>query len=441
METNIKQNPHNFATDVAFFEKVTVQNLREVIMMSRKSNGIDRRPEVAFVSTYPPTECGLATFTQDMLHAVERHGWHGLVISADHDDYIDHPDPFVIYQIRREQIGDYVEAAELLNHSQVRAVSLQHEYGIFGGEMGEYIIPFLSRLEVPVVTTLHTVVPHPSEAMRDILRKVVLHSEAVVVMAGTAVHLLREVYDVPTDHVYVIPHGAPEPLPIAVNEAKALIGFSGRTVCSTFGLVSRGKGLEYVIRALPEVVKQFPNVVYLVLGETHPKVRAREGEAYREMLMAEAERLGLQEHVVFENRYLTLEDIRLYLRATDLYITPYLNPDQITSGTLAYALAAGCVVLSTPYLYAREVLADGGGMLVQFRDPDSIADAIVQLLSDPVLMRYHRAVAQQKAFSLSWDAVGRAYANLFDRVGRLPKYLLSVVESAGVSRYISERVS
>ena len=298
--------------------------------MSRKSNGIDVRPEVAFVSTYPPTECGLATFTQDVLNAVERHGWRGLVISADHEDYIDHPDPRVIYQIRREEMGDYVEAAELLNRSQVRVVSLQHEYGIFGGEMGEYIIPFLRRLEVPVVTTLHTVVPRPTDVMRDILRKVVLHSNAVVVMATTAVHLLREVYEVPTDNVYVIPHGAPAPLPIAQQEAKALIGFSGRTVLSTFGLVSRGKGLEYVIRALPEVVKQFPNVVYLILGETHPKVRAREGEEYREMLMAEVERLGLQEHVVFENRYLSLEDIRLYLRATDLYITPYLNPDPVS---------------------------------------------------------------------------------------------------------------
>jgi len=407
--------------------------------MSRKSNGIDMRPEVAFVSTYPPTECGLATFTQDVLNAVERHGWRGLVVSADHEDYIDHPDPRVIYQIRREEMGDYVEAAELLNRSQVRVVSLQHEYGIFGGEMGEYIIPFLRRLEVPVVTTLHTVVPRPTDVMRDILRKVVLHSDAVVVMATTAVHLLREVYEVPTDNVYVIPHGAPAPLPIAQQEAKALIGFSGRTVLSTFGLVSRGKGLEYVIRALPEVVKQFPKVVYLILGETHPKVRAREGEEYREMLMAEVERLGLQEHVVFENRYLSLEDIRLYLRATDLYITPYLNPDQITSGTLAYALAAGCVVISTPYLYAQEVLADGGGMLVEFRNPDSIADAILQLLSDPMLMRYHRAVAQKKAAMLSWDAVGRAYANLFERVARVPTHPFTAVPSSAVSEFIQQR--
>jgi len=264
-------------------------------------------------------------------------------------------------------------------------------------------------------------------------------SDAVVVMAGTAVRLLDTVYNAPTRHVYVIPHGAPEPLPITPQEAKARIDMSGRTVISTFGLVSRGKGIEDVIRALPAVVEQFPNLVYLVLGETHPKVRAHEGEAYREFLMQEAQRLGVQEHVVFENRYLTLDDIRLYLRATDIYITPYLNPDQITSGTLAYAIAAGCVVISTPYLYAREVLADGGGLLAQFQNPASIADAMLQLLSDPVLMRYHKLVAQRKAAGLSWYKVGQAYARLFERVGRDVALPYGVVQPAVASYLESQR--
>jgi len=374
-----------------------------------------------------------------VLQAVERHGWDGVVISADHEARIAHPDPRVIYQLRREEVDDYIEAARLLNRSSVRVVSLQHEYGIFGGEMGELVLTFLEHLRVPVVTTLHTVVPEPTEPMRRILKAIVRASDAVVVMAGTAVRLLDSVYGAPTHHVYVIPHGAPEPLPISPQEAKAKIGMSGRIVLSTFGLVSRGKGIEDVIRALPAVVEPFPNVVYLVLGETHPKVRAREGEAYREFLMSEVERLGLQQHVVFENRYLSLEDIRLYLRATDIYITPYLNPDQITSGTLAYAIAAGCVVLSTPYLYAREVLADGGGMLVQFNNPASIADALLQLLSDPVLMRYHRLVAQRKALGLSWNKVGHAYARLFERVGRERELPLGVVQPAIAGYLESQR--
>ncbi len=406
--------------------------------MTRR-NETRNRPQVAFVSTYPPTECGLATFTQDVLLAVERHGWDGVVVSADHETRIDHPDPRVIYQIRREQEEDYIEAAQLLNRSPVRAVSLQHEYGIFGGEMGEKVLTFLKHLRAPVVTTLHTVVPKPTEPMREILQAVVRASDAVVVMAGTAVRLLDTVYHAPTHHVYVIPHGAPEPLPISPQEAKARIGMSGRIVLSTFGLVSRGKGIEDVIRALPAVVEQFPNLVYLVLGETHPKVRAQEGESYREFLMSEVERLGLQNHVVFVNRYLSLEDIRLYLRATDIYITPYLNPDQITSGTLAYAIAAGCVTLSTPYLYAREVLSDGGGMLVQFNNPHSIADALLQLLSDPVLMRYHRLVAQRKAAGLSWHKVGQAYARLFDRVGRDLALPFGVVQPAMASYLESQR--
>ncbi|MCS6923456.1 MAG: glycosyltransferase family 4 protein [Fimbriimonadales bacterium] len=391
------------------------------------------------MSTYPPTECGLATFTQDVLQAVERHGWESVVVSADHDSRIDHPDPRVIYQIRREEDADYIEAAQLLNRSAVQVVSLQHEYGIFGGEMGDKVLTFLEHLRVPVVTTLHTVVPKPTPIMREILHQIVRSSDAVVVMAGTAVRLLDSVYNAPTHHVYVIPHGAPEPLPISPQEAKARIGMSGRIVLSTFGLVSRGKGIEDVIRALPAVVEQFPNLVYLVLGETHPKVRAHEGESYREFLMSEVERLGLQNHVVFVNRYLSLEDIRLYLRATDIYITPYLNPDQITSGTLAYAIAAGCVVLSTPYLYAREVLADGGGMLVQFNNPHSIADALLQLLSDPVLMRYHRLVAQRKAAGLSWHKVGQAYARLFERVARELPLPLGVVQPAMASYLESQR--
>ncbi|MCS6919210.1 MAG: glycosyltransferase family 4 protein [Fimbriimonadales bacterium] len=381
----------------------------------------------------------MATFTQDVLNAVERHGWDGVVVSADHETRIEHPDPRVLYQVRREETNDYIEAAQLLNRSEARAVSLQHEYGIFGGEMGDKVLTFLEHLRAPVVTTLHTVVPKPTPMMREILREVVRASDAVVVMAGTAVRLLDSVYDAPTHHVYVIPHGAPEPLPINPQEAKAQIGMSGRIVLSTFGLVSRGKGIEDVIRALPAVVEQFPNVVYLVLGETHPKVRAHEGESYREFLMSEVERLGLQNHVVFVNRYLSLEDIRLYLRATDIYITPYLNPDQITSGTLAYAIAAGCVALSTPYLYAREVLADGGGMLVQFNNPASIADALLQLLSDPVLLRYHRLVAQRKAAGLSWHKVGHAYARLFDRVGRDVPLPLGVVQPVTASYLESQR--
>jgi glycosyltransferase involved in cell wall biosynthesis len=352
---------------------------------------------------------------------------------------MEHPDPRVVYQLRREEESDYIEAARLLNRSDVRVVSLQHEYGIFGGEMGAHVLRFLEHLRVPVATTLHTVVPRPTEPMCAILQAIVRASDAVVVMAGAAVRLLDTVYNAPTHHVYVIPHGAPEPLPISPQEAKARIGMSGRTVVSTFGLVSRGKGIEDVIRALPAVVEQFPNLVYMVLGETHPKVRAKEGEAYREFLMDEAARLGVQEHVVFENRYLTLEDIRLYLRATDIYITPYLNPDQITSGTLAYAIAAGCVVISTPYLYAREVLADGGGMLAQFQNPASIADAMLQLLSDPVLMRYHRLVAQRKAAGLSWHKVGQAYTRLFERIGREVALPYGVVQPAVASYLESQR--
>lgn len=379
---------------------------------------IEYQPQVAFVSTYPPTACGLATFTHDLVTSVEKQGWRALVVSADHQEQSLPEDPRVIYQIRREEIEDYIEATEILNASSVSVVCLQHEYGIFGGEMGTHLLYFMDALRVPVVTTLHTVVPQPSPVMRNIMREVVCRSDAVVVMAHTAVELLRNVYGVAVDHVYVIPHGTPAPLSIQRGHAKAQIGLENQTVLSTFGLVSRGKGIEDAIRAMPAIVEKFPDTYYLVLGETHPKVRAHEGESYREFLKEEARRLGVQDHVRFVGHYLSLNEIQRYLRATDIYITPYHNPDQITSGTLAYAVAAGCAVVSTPYLYAKELLSDGGGMLAEFRNPGSIARAAITLLSDPDRLQFHKAVSAQKGAKMGWEQVGRNYAQLFRQFGR-----------------------
>lgn len=379
---------------------------------------IEHQPQVAFISTYPPTACGLATFAQDLVIAVEKQGWRALVVSADHHEQLLPEDPRVIYQVRREEIEDYIEAAEILNASSISAVCLQHEYGIFGGEMGTHLLYFMDALRVPVVTTLHTVVPQPTQVMKNIMREVVSRSDAVVVMAHAAVELLRDVYGVATHHIFVIPHGTPAPLPIGRDHAKEQLGLDGQTVLSTFGLVSRGKGIEDAIRAMPAVVERYPSVRYLVLGETHPKVRAHEGESYREFLMEETHRLGVQNHVLFVGHYLSLNEIQRYLRATDIYITSYHNPDQITSGTLAYAVAAGCAVISTPYLYAKELLMDGGGMLADFRNPDSITRAAITLLSDASRLQYHQAVSAKKGANMGWATVGAGYAQLFGQFGR-----------------------
>ncbi|MER3472679.1 MAG: glycosyl transferase family 1 [Armatimonadota bacterium] len=373
--------------------------------MSRLTKG----RSVVFVSTYPPTQCGIATFTRDLANALELYDWTPLVVAIDKGQ-TDYADQRVIWRIRRDHEQDYVQAAQFLNTLQPTAVSLQHEYGLFGGEMGDYILRFVRMLRVPLFVTLHTVEPQPRDAMKRILREILPLAQAVMVMSHTAIHLLKQVYHVPTHHVRMIPHGAPE-VPFANPEiAKGKLGLQGRKVLSTFGLISRGKGIEDVIAAMQDVVKHHPDALYLVLGQTHPNVRAYEGESYRQSLMAMVEQLGLQENVRFVNSYLSQELLLRYLSATDIYITPYPNPGQISSGTLTYALAAGCAVVSTPYLYAQELLADGRGVLVPFRNPQAMADALKCLLSDDNYRQQLRHKAYQYTRHMTWRSVGAQFA-------------------------------
>jgi len=373
--------------------------------MSRLTKG----RSVVFVSTYPPTQCGIATFTRDLANALELYDWTPLVVAIDKGQ-TDYADQRVIWRIRRDHEQDYVQAAQFLNTLQPTAVSLQHEYGLFGGEMGDYILRFVRMLRVPLFVTLHTVEPQPRDAMKRILREILPLAQGVMVMSHTAIHLLKQVYHVPTHHVRMIPHGAPE-VPFANPEiAKGKLGLQGRKVLSTFGLISRGKGIEDVIAAMQDVVKHHPDALYLVLGQTHPNVRAYEGESYRQSLMAMVEQLGLQENVRFVNSYLSQELLLRYLSATDIYITPYPNPGQISSGTLTYALAAGCAVVSTPYLYAQELLADGRGVLVPFRNPQAMADALKCLLSDDNYRQQLRHKAYQYTRHMTWRSVGAQFA-------------------------------
>lgn len=363
---------------------------------------------VVFVSTYPPTHCGIATFTYDLANAVELYGWTPLVVAIDNGE-TNYADQRVIGRIRKHYRQDYVQVAQFLNALQPTAVSLQHEYGLYGGEMGDYILHFVQELRVPLFVTLHTVDPQPHDVMKRILREILPLSQGVMVMSQTAIRLLKQVYHVPTHHVRVIPHGAPE-VPFTSTEiAKAKLGLQGRKTVSTFGLISRGKGIVDVITAMRDVVKHHPDVLYLVLGQTHPNVRAYEGESYRESLMAMVEQMDLQDNVRFVNTYLTQDMLLRYLSATDVYITPYPYPGQISSGTLTYALASGCAVVSTPYMYAQEVLADNRGVLVPFRSPQSIAEALNHLLSDDNYRQQLRQRAYQYSRHMTWRSVGAQF--------------------------------
>jgi len=374
-----------------------------------------RRHKIAYVGTYPPKECGIATFTLDVVNSTDLSGWRSIVFAVDDAAPSEpHPDSKVVYTIEKEDRADYACAAKLLDKHRVSLLCIQHEYGIFGGDHGEYILDLVRAVTMPVVVTLHTVLPNPSEPQRRILKEMERHASCFVVMAHKAVELLENVYGIAPSKIRFIPHGAPNAPFHAESAAKAKLGLEGRRVLSTFGLISPNKGIEDAIAAMPDVVKKEPNATYLVLGQTHPVVKRKEGEWYRESLVKQVQELGLTRNVKFVDKYLTLQELIDYLLATDIYITPYYaNPHQITSGTLAYAMVTGKVIVSTPYLYAEELLAEGRGFLYPFRDSARLSEIIEGLLADDGLYEETRRKAYEYGRSMTWQAVGIQYTKLF----------------------------
>lgn len=378
----------------------------------------DGRLAVGVLSTYPPRECGIATFSRDLVRSLRAAGVQPLVVAMNEEGVDRAYGPEVIHAIREDRIEDYRRAARAFHRSGVDVVNIQHEFGIFGGEWGEYVLEFVQNLDRPLVVTLHTVLSDPPAPARRILRGLCHRAAGIVVLSPSAVDLLEERYGIPRSCVRVIWHGVPAVDLLPREVAKAKLGLGDRLVLSTFGLVSPGKGIEDVLDALPSVVSAFPRMLYLVLGETHPALRRREGERYREILLDRVERLGLEGFVRFENRYLPDEELLAYLGATDVYITPYRNPEQIVSGTLSWAMACGCAVLSTPYRYAQDVLKEGRGVLVPFRSPRAMAAALCDLLGDPEKRRRIGERAWQFAQRMRWPVVAQEYAALFREVTR-----------------------
>jgi len=326
--------------------------------------------------------------------------------------------PEVVVRINQHRREDYREAAEYLNHSKVDVALLQHEYGLFGGQAGGYIFELLDRLDKPVISTLHTVLAEPTAEQADVLRRVCQRSEGVVVMAERARRILRDVYDVSGDVIRLIPHGVPD-VPFGPTEPfKARFQISGRPTMLTFGLLSPGKSIEVVLDALARVVPAYPNLVYIVLGVTHPGVKRESGESYRISLERRAVSLGIEKNVAFHNRYVSIGDLREYLQAADIYATPYGNRDQITSGTLAYAVACGKAVVSTPYWHAQELLADGRGRLVEFGDVDGFAEAFRDLLGDAAERQRMQRAAYDYGREMVWPNVARQYAEVFREASR-----------------------
>ncbi len=372
---------------------------------------------IAVIGNYLPRECGIATFTTDLCTAFAAEYGGGRLFAIpvnDPDSSYDYPEQ-VRLELTQEDIASYERAADFLNFNSNDLVCLQHEYGIYGGDAGGYILALLRRLKMPLVTTLHTVLRQPDANQRAVLEEIAQLSDRMIVMSELAAQLLREVYAVPGGKIDVIPHGVPEMTFMDPNYFKDRFGTEGKSVLLTFGLLSPNKGIENVIRALPAILERHPNVVYIVSGVTHPHIRKREGERYREELQALAEQLGVSSHLILNNRFVSTEELVEHVGAADIYITPYRQEAQIVSGTLAIALGAGKAIISTPYWYAKELLAEKRGVIVPFEDPGAIAKAVVELLENDAERHAMRKRAYLHSRGTTWPTTARAYMATFQR--------------------------
>lgn len=380
---------------------------------------------IAVIGNSLPRRCGIATYTSDLKNAISisRPDLETCIVAmTDRGQAYDYP-PAVAFQIKDGDIEDYMRAADFLNAGRFDTVCLQHEFGIFGGEAGAHILVLLSRLAMPVVTTFHTVLANPTPAQRTVMECIIEGSLKIVVMANKGRELLRKVYLVPDEKIEVIAHGIPDVPFAAPDAAKAALGFEQKSVILTFGLLSPNKGIEVMIDAMPSILKRCANAVYVVLGATHPNLVRSQGEAYRESLTARVRELGIDDHVAFFDRFADLATLLEFISMCDVYVTPYLNEAQMTSGTLAYSFGLGKPVVSTPYWHARELLADGCGVLVPFGDAAAIGKEIANLLSDDP----RRQAMSQRAYAVSrtmtWERVAGRYVSVFEnaRQGHRPQ--------------------
>ena len=385
---------------------------------TKKLEQKERKVRVIYVGSYIPRKCGIATFTKDLTNAINILNPYNLAeIMAINDNTNTYDYPWEVkFRISQDDLKTYIAAADYINNSSAEVVCLQHEFGIFGGKNGEYALTFLEQIKKPIVTTFHSVPEKPLDAQKEIIRRICSLSAACVVMINSIVERLIETYGVNKKKLVVIPHGVPD-IPFGSTEYfKKQLKLSGRFVLTSINLLSPNKGIEYAIQAVPAVVKKIPKFTYLVVGETHPVVKRKYDEEYRKKLESLVRTLRIRQHVKFVNRYVTLDELIAYLRSADLYITPYTDPGQVASGTLSYAVGAGKACISTPYLYAKEVLNDDRGILVPFNKPSSIAKAIIKFYSDAKFRSHIQRRAYDFGRLMIWPSVALQYLDLFKLV-------------------------
>src|SRR5256714_7579492 len=372
---------------------------------------------IAFLGDYLPRKCGIATFTSDLLASVAAENPMRQCFAVPVNDLEGgYPYPKTVrFEVEEQDLASYQRAADFLNIGNADIVCVQHEFGIFGGPAGSHLLGLLRELKMPVVTTLHTVLRQPNADQRRVMQELVARSTRLVVMTERGRQMLQEIYAAPPAKIDLIPHGIPDIPFVDPNYYKDQFGVEGRVVLLTFGLLSPNKGIEYVLNALPGILAEFPNVVYIVLGATHPNELREQGETYRLSLERLAKKNKVEKNVIFYNRFVELEDLKEFIGAADLYVTPYLNEAQVTSGTLAMTFGAGKAVISTPYWHAAELLAEDRGVLVPFRDAPAIGEAAVSLLRDETRRHAMRKNAYKLGREMIWSNVARLYMQSFER--------------------------
>lgn len=369
------------------------------------------------LGTYPPKQCGIATFSMDLRNSLLVHGNDVKVMAVSDDSYKYRYAREVVFNLKQNNRQDYMKAAKMLNNSPMaELLIIQHEYGIYGGEDGEYILDLVKLLHKPFVLVTHTVLPAPSKRQKQILNHLCCRATGIVCMTRRSARLLADLYEAPPESIHVIAHGVPEFEQQPAAYLKEKYHLEGQDIISTFGLIGPGKGLELGIRAMAKVIPQFPRAAYLILGQTHPMLKKYEGEKYRQMLENLVAELGLNRNVSFVNKYLSNEELGDYLYMTDIYLSPYPNKDQAVSGTMAFAIGCGRAIVSTPYAYASEFLAGGRGLLAAHADSDELAELLSSILAEPDL----KAKLQEKSLKLgrtwAWPSIGKQYTLLFNQL-------------------------
>jgi len=406
-----------------------------------EEENVSNIPTILFMSTYPQRECGIATFTRDLTNAIDKRFSPIIktrILAINDDDNIYNYPEKVCFQISDNDMEDYIQTAKKINNShEIKFVSIQHEFGIFGGEFGDHLLTFLELLEKPTIVTFHSLLPNPDERMIKVVKSIADRVQGIVVMTKTGVKLLQKKYGIGAS-IKVIPHGIPSVQYEPQLKQKIILGLQDNIVLSSYGLVSPNKGYEYVIDSLPQMIEKFPNLVYIIVGETHPRIREEEGEAYRNFLKARIKGLGIQKHVKFYNKYVTMGEINQYLKATDVYISPSLTRGQITSGTLVNAMGIGRAVVSTRFLHAKDIITPKRGRLVRFKKPQEFADSVIGLLSDKVLMKEIEKNAYQYTRCMTWHNVAIEYGKLFNEVIDIPKAYLETLSLKKLTRVVPE---